>query len=506
MPQSQTSCVGRWAHWATRARKVGLDFSRECTSLSAYDVFEPFRTIVESTRHRLGVDRAVAFTVLARVWASGSGLITIVLIARFLSPAQQGYYYTFSSLIALQMVFELGFSQVVMQLASHEHAHLSIRKDGTITGDNAAQSRLASILQISTRWYGWGALLLAVALLPSGLYFFSTHQQLGEFVSWRLPWIATAMVTVLAFQIDPLYSFLEGCGFVAEVAHVRWMQAVAGSLFGWTALGLQRGLYAPAAVIAGQVLVAAIWLTGKRHFLCALMTWDTVLGTVSWRHEIWPFQWRIAVSWVSGYFVYQTFNPFLFAYRGPVEAGRMGMSLSFANALMFAAMAWISTKAAPLGTLIAQKRYVQLDSVFFRALKQSLFVAGLGATLIWLGTTYLHFAHSRYAYKLLSPLPFALLLVAAIFNHVFAAIATYLRAHKQEKLFYLSLAIAVAVLFSNYYFAKASGAVGMVAGYLVIIGVIGMGCGALLFSKYRREWHSAEPIEANWISSEVAGN
>ncbi len=84
-------------------------------------------------RHGLGLDRAVVFTVLARAWTSGSGLITVVLIARFLSPAEQGYYYTYASLIALQMVFELGFSQVVMQLASHERAHLSIGPDGSVT-------------------------------------------------------------------------------------------------------------------------------------------------------------------------------------------------------------------------------------------------------------------------------------------------------------------------------------------------------------------------------------
>ena len=86
-------------------------------------------------QHGLGLDRAVIFTVLARAWTSGSGLITVFLIARFLSPAEQGYYYTYTSLIALQMVFELGFSLVVMQLASHERAHLSIEPDGAVKGD-----------------------------------------------------------------------------------------------------------------------------------------------------------------------------------------------------------------------------------------------------------------------------------------------------------------------------------------------------------------------------------
>lgn len=456
-------------------------------------------------KQRLGLDRAVTFTVLARSWTSGSGLVTIVLIAHFLSPSQQGYYYTFASLIALQMVFELGFSQVVMQLASHESAHLSIREDGAVAGDEVARARLSSILQIAMRWYSLGAVLFGLVLIPFGLYFFSLHRQPTELVSWKAPWVAAGIASVLAFQIDPLYSFLEGCGFVPHVAHARWLQAVVGSMLGWTSLVTHHGLYAPAAVITGQVLVALLWLSRRRRLLFNLFAYDTLGERVSWRDEIWPFQWRIAVSWISGYFVYQTFNPFLFFFRGPVAAGRMGMSLSFANALMMVAIAWVSTKAAPFGRFIARKQYRRLDALFFRALRQSTSVAALGVVTVWSGTSYLYFTHSRYAHKLLSPLPFALLLTAALLNHIFAAMGTYLRAHKQERLFHISLSIAVAVLLSNYYFAQTSGALGMVAGYLAIIAVIGLGFGTLVFHKYRKIWHAdEESVETAWVRAEPA--
>src|SRR5271168_3122662 len=104
-------------------------------------------------RHTLGLDRAIAFTVMARVWSSSAGIVTVALIARFLSPAEQGYYYTFGSLVALQIVFELGFSFVIQQMASHERAHLDVSPDGLITGAEKAHARLASILQKTVRWY-----------------------------------------------------------------------------------------------------------------------------------------------------------------------------------------------------------------------------------------------------------------------------------------------------------------------------------------------------------------
>jgi O-antigen/teichoic acid export membrane protein len=445
---------------------------------------------LESCRHHLGLDRAVAFTVLARGWTSASGLVTVALIAHLLSPAQQGYYYTYASLIALQMVFELGFSQVVMQLASHERAHLRIEDDGNVTGDETAHARLASILQLAVRWYGAGALLFGGIIVPSGIYFFSSHQHAGIAVQWREPWIAAAAVATGAFFLDPLYSFFEGCGFVSNVARMRWAQAIVGSSFAWTALIIHHGLYAPAAVIGGQVAVGATWLCRRRRLLRHLLTYETRGSMVSWKDEIWPFQWRIAISWISGYFVYQTFNPFLFAFKGPVAAGQMGMSLSFANSLMVIAMAWISTKAAPFGLLIARKSYTELDRLFFKALMQSTVIAVVGALIIWAAVDALHVQHNRYAHKLLSPLPFALLLSAAIANHVFGSMGTYLRAHKQEVLFHLSVAIALAVLVSNYLLGKTVGALGMVAGYLGIIAVLGLGFGTATFRKYRRIWHS----------------
>jgi len=441
----------------------------------------------------LGLDRAVGFTVLARGWSSLSGLLTVVLIARLLTPAEQGYYYTFSSIIALQIMFELGFSQVVMQLASHERAHLSFEVDGRITGNDGAHARLASVLQIVVRWYGAGALLFALMIVPFGLHFFATHPHPGQAVLWKGPWIAAACSAVLAFFLDPIYSFFEGCGFVANIAHMRWVQAIVASIFAWILLLNHLGLYAPAAVIATQAIVGAAWIFGRRSLVGNLLGYKTEGRNISWREEIWPFQWRIAISWISGYFVYQTFNPFLFAYRGPVAAGQMGMSLSFANALMVTAMAWVSTKAAPFGALIAHKRFMELDRLFFRALLQSTFVAIAGAATIWFAAARLHAIHSPYSGKLLTPLPFALLLVAAIANHVFASMGTYLRAHKQEVLFQLSVAIAITVLISNYIFAKTVGSLGMVAAYLTIIAVLGLGFGTRKFQHYRRIWHAPDP-------------
>lgn len=438
-------------------------------------------------RHVLGLDRAVGFTVLARFWASSAGLVTVALIARFLSPAEQGYYYTFGSLVAMQMVFELGFSFVILQLASHERARLSISKHNEISGDPVAHARLASVIQKSVRWYSVAAVLLGFTLLPAGLYFFHTHQR-GA-VSWVFPWCLDASMAVLNFQLDPLLSFLEGCGFVANVARLRFMQSVTGSLLAWIALISHHGLFAPSMMLFGMASCSLVWLFTKRTLLLRLLRYHPANNRIRWSEEVWPFQWRIAVSWFCGYFIFWLFNPVLFAYRGPVEAGRMGMSLSLANAILNIAVSWVSTKSAPFGTLIARKEYRQLDQTFFRALWQSTAVSMAGALTAWLGTIFLNVQNIRFAQRLLDPTSIAMLMIYMITNVIVFAEAYYLRAHKQEVFLANSLVGAVSVTVCTLIFGRYYGAKGIVIS-CCIGNVLGLVWSTYKFQKYRRLWHS----------------
>lgn len=438
----------------------------------------------------LGLDRAIVFTVLARVWSSLAGLVTIVLIARYLTSAEQGYYYTFGSLVALQIVFELGFSFVVLQMASHECAHLSIAEDGAISGNPVAHARLASVLQKSVRWYSIAALLMMLGLIPIGIHFFSTHPSPGQIVAWRLPWCMVVVAASLAFQIDPIFSFLEGCGYVPQVARARLLQSLSGSLLAWIALSLHFGLYAPAMLITGQVIAGGSWIYTRRRLLLPLIRYVAGEHRIEWWTEVWPFQWRIAISWVCGYFIFQLFNPVLFAYWGPVSAGQMGMSLSISNALTAVAIAWINTKAAPFGIMIARKEYAKLDEAFFRAVTHSFTVCVAGAITIWCIVLIMNVENVKFAQRVLSPTSFGMLMVAMVLNHLVFSEALYLRAHKQEKFLLVSVLNALFMLASAYPLGKRYGAAGMMTAYLAGSTVIGLGLGTFTFLKYRKKWHA----------------
>ena len=68
----------------------------------------------------MGVDRAVGFAVLARFWQLLTGPVTQLLIVFCFTDIQQGYYYAFMNLLAMQIFVELGLHVVIINVASHE--------------------------------------------------------------------------------------------------------------------------------------------------------------------------------------------------------------------------------------------------------------------------------------------------------------------------------------------------------------------------------------------------
>ena len=66
--------------------------------------------LLNDLRRKMGVNRPVFYTLVGRGWSLLSGPITILLLTTFFSPKVQGYYYTFGSVLALQVFLELGFS------------------------------------------------------------------------------------------------------------------------------------------------------------------------------------------------------------------------------------------------------------------------------------------------------------------------------------------------------------------------------------------------------------
>lgn len=447
----------------------------------------------------VGMNRAVGYGVLARAWSLVAGPITILVIASRLSKEQQGFYYTISSLLALQVFFELGLINVLAQFTSHEFARLSWGAGGSIEGDPEARERLIDLLCKALKWFGVIALLLLIVLVPAGLLFLGQRQGTATDFAWRLPWVLAVLGTALNLMVVPFYAIVTGSGDVVTVNHREMVGAIVSSCIGWLVIGLHGGVYAVFATTCGSVLVATSYLVRVKPQLLKL-AWSGIFGelssrrhTVSWRGEVWPMQWKIALSWVSGYFIFQLFTPVLFHYHGSAVAGQMGMTLSVSNALLAGCATWMSAKAPQFGMMIARREWVQLDTMFQKVLKQSIAVVISGALVGWLVIAYLQ-ANFQIGNRFLPANHAGMLLAAVCVQIVINSFAVYLRAHKKEPLMWISILVALVQGMVTLYLGMRYSSLGVTSGYLFVSWFITLPAVYIVWMKSKVRWHNPEMI------------
>lgn len=392
-------------------------------------------------RRWAGVDRAVFFSNAAQLTRLVTGPITMILVLQYLTPVIQGYFYAFAGVVAMQVFLEMGFSQNILQFASHEFAKLHFNSAGTLEGDAVAKSRLVSLARLSFRYYAIAAAIFLVAVGIGGHVFFIISGQHG--VHWQGAWWLIATTAALTLAVNPAWSLLEGCNQVAVVAKFRFWAALTS--FGANAIALiaGAGIYASAfgamfALLFSLGYLVWRWWPFFRQFLERPQH-----GEISWAKEIWPFQWRIAVSWMSGYFVFDIINPIAFYFCGPADAGRLGMSLQLVNMISRVALTWITTKAPRFGMLIAARAWTELDTLWRRSTVQVFVFYLLGYVGFLIAIPLAGHFFPKIPARL-APLAVNAWLGGALITQVLiGAMSMELRAHKREPYMWLSVATAV---------------------------------------------------------------
>jgi len=439
---------------------------------------------------KIGIDGAIAFTILTRLIQAGGGIISIVFIARFLTPAEQGYYYTFASILAIQIFFELGLSGVITQYTAHEFAHLSWGENFQIIGDGYYSSRLSSLLRFCVKWFAIIAIVLFFVLLAAGFYFFGKFNS-NTGIMWQFPWIILCLTTSLNLFIDPLLAYFDGLGHVKDMAKVRlWQKSInTVLLFVFFALGFKLYSAALASLAAILFNYFQIIFSGRVNFLKAI--WKAKnQWVINYYHEIFPFQWRIAVSWISGYFIFQLFNPVLFATEGPVVAGQMGMTIAALTGIGSISMSWINTKIPMLSTFIAKEDYTELDKHFKKIFINSTAISIFCVLILVAGVQLARHFHLTIGNRFLMLIPFLCMGIASVINHMVYAFATYLRCHKKEPMLVQSIVCGVLVSLSTFILGHKFGVNGITVGYFTLTLLVGLTWTVFTFNLKRNEWHN----------------
>jgi O-antigen/teichoic acid export membrane protein len=445
------------------------------------------RDIVLGVAARLGIDRAVLYALLGRSWRAIGGLISILLIAKFLTPETQGYFYTFQSLIALQVFVELGLFVVVVNVTSHEWTRLRLNADGAIVGEPDALSRLVSFGRKLASWYAVAAAVFFLIVAPVGAWFLA---QKGGAEGWLGPWLVTVVLQGIVLWTVPFQALFEGCNQVVALQRFQLWQGVFANLVLWTSLTMGAGLWSVAALLGVQA-ASAIYYLGIRHRSFFLPFRRPSTGPqLDWKREIWPMQWKLALQGVVNYFVYSLYTPVIFHYHGAVEAGRFGMTWQAFNVLQTLSLAWVQVRVPRFGMLVAQRDFAGLDRLWrhMALLATGVFALGMGAFLLFvLALNHLDFELGR---RLLTPQITALLLPTGVFATWVQCAALYWRAHKTEPLGFTGAIPGLINGVLVWWLGRQYGSAGAIIAYLAMLTLISVPLAAYLRRRVARSYRA----------------
>jgi hypothetical protein len=438
----------------------------------------------------LGLDSAISYSLISKVFSAVAQPLALYLIASSLSDVEQGYYYTFYSVLALTIFLELGLGMVITHFASNEFGTLKWTANRSLEGDDLALSRLLSILKKSMNWYGVLVVLLMAGLVPVGLYLFRAQAGQSD-VNYFWPWILLIMASVIGTWLIPIQAVLGGTGRIADLQRIRLFQNLTGTSVLCVSLAFGARLYAPALMLFTQNAVFIAWfVVAFRGLLVQTAKFRPASDTaiVSWRSEILPMQWRVALSWLASYFISYTANPLLFAYRGPIEAGQMGMSFAIAHLVAGVGLPWISTRSVTYGVYVSRGDYTSLDRIARRSTLQGMAMASCAAAAVIVGIVGARYFAPNLLTRILPLAGIIMLMVSTVGALAVNSVGEYLRAHKCEPYLYMNLVLAVVVMIANVVTAMYFDATTMAIVYTVVTVLIGWPFSAYVFVTRRRDF------------------
>lgn len=442
---------------------------------------------LDALGRKLEIDQVVLLMLSARVWQGFAGPLTLVLIAKLVSPEIQGYYYTFASLIATQTFVELGLSIVILNIASHEGGKITFGVRGELRGDVEAVARVVGLGRFIARWYSAAAFVFVVLAGVLGFYFFDSTDNIST--KWAWPWVCIVLISGAQFLLTPFNSLLEGCGHVLPVSRFRLWQGIASSIVLWLTLMLWADLWVPVASSFALLAINGIFLFWRYPLLFTTLFNRSLESALDWRGEVWPMQWRFALMGMVNFFIYSLFTPVIFQYHGAAEAGKIGMTIQMLYMLQAAALAWVQSKVPLFGTLIALRSFNELDRIWLKLSGISVAAMVTGGLVLELGLLALLQLDADLASRLLGPGPTFILLLGVCSLHAVACMAMYLRAHKREPLTWIGVISGICCGLLVWQLGKAHGVIGAAVAYTSVVTLFNLPAVSYVWFRSRRLWH-----------------
>lgn len=285
-------------------------------------------------------------------------------------------------------------------------------------------------------------------------------------------------------------AILQGMHKVKEIAKLSFIQQIIVMIVSWISLILGAKLYLVAINLMMNffILLILYGLSGYLKLLYNLLKYKVIEKINYWK-EIFPYQWKIALSWASGYFIFQALNPIVFSFYGAVVAGKLGMTITILNGILALVISWTSTKIPLWSSYIAKREYDELDKSVIYTIKKSTLVAflGISGAIILIGG--LQYFNLNLGNRFL-PIELAFILLMTIpINNVINIWSASLRSFKKEPFLFVALMVGLFSITEVYITAKFFSLTILIVGYFLVFALVSLPLNLYVYNKKKKEYY-----------------
>lgn len=379
-----------------------------------------------------------------RVLNSVGGLASAVLVVSKYSEYDAGKIYSLISILALVFVLESGMPFLVLQRAS------------VLTKVNGWHS-----LEPQARFEYVAPVLCHYLLLTIAIIFFIVWCLLFP-IGFLLPdkisggggiWFCSCIAVTLFLPLATTLNFLEGLGYLKELAVLRFIQALVAQTVLILMLSLDQGVLSVTMQLIASIFVgfmALLWGLSEIRFnwLDAFKNYKSRLNFSDVFQEDWPLQWRLWVNSLSTYFSNQAWVLGVSLTGDMSLAVKLGTGLQIVNAAVGFSVTPLASRIAQLTALASAKSMLLyknlLNSLILESIITGIFV------LIFALVGYAWILHSlpNTQSKLFSIAPSFLLGLSIIFCAASAALVLLNQSLGRDDLYKISVARVIISLVS----------------------------------------------------------
>ena len=119
---------------------------------------------------------------------------------------------------------------------------------------------------------------------------------------------------------------LEGAGQVKSVYFCRMVRSFVNSLVLWLFILLGLQLWSISIALACSLVWTTYFLFSRGKLVVAALRPGAAVAKIDWLSDVFPAQWRLALSSLAEYVSFYTVIPLMYVMHGAVIAGQLGIT------------------------------------------------------------------------------------------------------------------------------------------------------------------------------------